>query len=465
MGDDLYLDISAHHGGYASDFLLAFVHPFADKYRPVLTPVLFILTHLFSGEYAFYRDVNLALLVVNVALVGYLAWLLSRRWAVSLGAMVVAVLSRFDWYYVLQVYGVMEGLALLFALLTVIAVQRAYKQQSFRALAWANVAFVLAEFTHERYIVLCAFLITAGLLIPLRGGRWVRILAVILPAALALLNYSIKVFILRINFFTGGGGRSASLSLPEIAGFMRDGLITVMGNNVGPPYLSALPAASQGPLGSMLAALVWLPVVALGLLVLARDIPAIRSEPRRLRKYALGLALFVPLLFSASTTFRQEYRWLYAPYLVTILGCCWALGHITRARILVPVAAVILFSGIGTVDLFYSQYVDNIYFFAAQERADAVHRQVIDGHRGDLSSATVFFVTPDSTFQWFDTADGGIFMVYAPGTVVDARFVADALQVCQAVSPKKLRLVYQVGQSSLKDITATTVARCRSLRQ
>jgi hypothetical protein len=348
----------------------------------------------------------------------------------------------------------------------VLAVHRAYTQESFRPLLWANLAFLLAEFTHERYIVLCAFLLAAGILIPLRGAeRRTRVLAIILPAALAFVNYAVKVFVLHINFFQGAGGQPASLSLPQIASFMRDGLMTVTGYNIGPPYLSGSPAGPLGSTGWLVAALVLLPVVALAMMVLAMDVPRLRSEPGRVRKYVLGLMLFMPLLFSASTTFRQEYRWLYAPYLVMILGCSWALGHLTRSRILIPLAAAMVFSGGAAVDLFYRQYVENIYFFAAQERADAVRRQVIDEHRGELSASTVFFVTGDSTFRTFDIADGEIFKVYAPGTVVDARFVVDERQVCQAVSPRKLRFVYQVGQSTLEDITATTVARCRSVRQ
>lgn len=422
----------------------------------MVTPSLYLVTHVFDGDYGGYRAVDLGLQTLNVAVLGYLVWRLTgASRVITVAAMTAAAASRFAAFALLQGYGVMESTALLFVLLTVIAVERAVARRQWRWLAIANLGFALAEFSHERFILLGPFLVMAALVAPIRPvRRAARAGWVALPLLVAFANYAVKEWALHIRFFTGGGGLSESFSLTQTIRFAGDGLASIAGYNVGPDYLSGRDAASAGATGLLVALAFAIPLGAALLLGFARDLGAGGGGERRLalRRALLAGSLIVPLLLSASITFRQEYRWLYAPFLVLIAGVSWALGRI-RPPALAWGAIALVFGGSLVVDGYYHRFIANTYFFASQSRADAVRSQVIDAHHPDLATTTFVFVSADPTFAQFDLGGGLIFAVYAPGADVDARFVADLPAVCR-IGPRRGRLVvYSVGQSEITELS------------
>ena len=463
MGDDLYLDYGAHTGGYASGFLVAFTQTIGGKFRPVVTPVFYLATHLFGGDYGGYRYFNLVLQILCVGLFGYLIWRLTLgRWLITVGAMMAATISRDNAFAVLQVVGLIESVALAFVLLTVIAAERAYRQQKFVWLVGANGAFLLAEFSHERFIVLCPFLILATLLAPIRfRSLAVRIGAAMVPLGVAFLNYAVKTWVIHVNFFVGAGGQVEHFSMSQFLQFMKDGLQSIIGYNTGPAYLSGQDAASLGATGLLVAACFVVPLAAVGLAAVGRDlIPTLRREPARARKYVIAVSLFLPVLASASISFRQEFRWLYVPFLVLIMGASWALAQLRPLKPFALAATVVLFGGCLTVDVYYHQYLSNTYFMSAEIIADAVHKDVIDDHRQTLSSTTVFFVTSDPAFSQYNLADGLMFAVYAPEANMDVRYVDNIAAVCRSTSTRARRLVYLVAFGGIVDVTADTLREC-----
>lgn len=462
MGDDLYLDYGAHHGGYASSLTSALTQGHADKYRPLLTVFLVAFTHLFNGDYLGYRNVDLILQLLNTWLLGYLVWRVTdRRWTIAVGAMAAVTVSRFNAFDVLQVYGFMEGLALTFMILMLICVEAAYRRSDASRLVLATVCFTAAEFTHERFILLLPFMLVAILLAPidLRSSR-LRLAWCTLPVAAALLNYGVKTWAVHTAFFTGGGGQPLQPSPSQVLTLLGDGIVTIGGYNVGPAYLSGQPGSEAGGAAILLALAFAAP---LGIVATAVVVQATRLAPLPalvwFRRGALGAALFGPLLLSASITFRQEYRWLYAPFVVLIVGAAWALGQLSRSRVLPLCLVVAVFGGSIAVDAFYRRSLSSVYFMAAQSRAEAVHADLIEGHRAQLSDVTVFFVSMDPTFQQFDLADGEMFAVYAPDANVDVRFLTDAPSVCRTAGVRPERLIYRVTGSDIIDVTQVT-GRC-----
>ena len=424
----------------------------------VVTPVFYLVTHLFEGDYGAYRYFDLGLQVLCVGLFGYLIWRLTDgRWLITVGAMLAATISRDDAFAVLQVVGLIESIALAFVLLTVIAVERAYQQQKFTWLAGANGAFFLAEFSHERFIVLCPFLMLATLLAPIRFRSIPLRIGPLVPLGVAFLNYAVKAWVLHVDFFIGAGGQVEHFTVSQFLRFMKDGLQSILGYNTGPAYLSGQDAASLGVVGVVVAACFVVPLAVVGLATVGRDlIPKLRSEPVRGRKYVLALSLFLPVLGSASISFRQEFRWLYAPFLILIMGASWALAQLRASTVRAVAATIVLFAGCLTVDVYYHQYLANTYFMSAEMVADAVHSDVIDAHRQMLSSTTVFFVTSDPTFSQYDLADGILFAVYARGARMDVRYVDTVEAVCKSRSARARTLVYLVEFDSIVDATAQT---------
>ena len=440
MGDDLDLLVQSRTpGGYASTFWGSFLQTGADKYRPVVTPLLSIAADVFDGDYGDWIAFNTLLLSMNAVLVGVLAWRLSRRSIAVAGLAMVAVLaSRFASYFVLQGFGLMESVALMCVLVTVLLVQLAWERQSAGLLAWANLPYLLGTFSHERYIVLAAFLVSAAILASWRITLAKRATLVALPIASALVNYGVKTYALEIEFFTGGGGEAATTDPFSIVRFMVAALLNTVGYNAGPSYLSGKNAVELGLTGVLVSAFLLVPLAALLLDHLVNRV----ERWSQMRPFLLGLSLYVPLLLSASLTFRQEYRWLYGPFVVLVLGVAWLAGQLP-ARAPLGLLPLVVLCGSLTVEAFYRPWLPTTYFFAGQATADSVKAVVIEPHRADLPGSAVVLVTHgDRAFQDWYMRGGAFFDVYAEGGHGPVVFVDELSALTAEAAPGLPRLVF-----------------------
>lgn len=412
MGDDLDLLVRARTpGGYASDFWRSFTQTGGEKFRPGVTPVLSLMTHGLGGDFTAWRVVTLVLFSLDGALVGVLAWRLSRSYVLAGLTVLAALFSRFASYFALQGYGVMESLAMLWVLVALLCVQTAWERRSPRLLTAASLGYLLALFTHERFIVLAPFLVTVALLAPWPLSRARRLGIAVLPLAVAALNYAVKTWVLHIDFFTSGGSANAT-SPGGIARFVVSAALNTVGYNEGPTYLSGNDAHSLGARGILIAFALFVPLVALAGVHARAHLW--HARPAAFVPLAIGTSLYLPLLLSASIQTRQEYRWLYAPFVVLVLGVAWVAGQLPRGSRLawLPLLALV---GSLTVDATYRHWLPNTYYFAGQETADSVRSVVIDAHRTELADSTVILIGNDEVFRTWYMGSGSFFDIYAPG--------------------------------------------------
>ena len=450
MGDDLDLLVQSRTpGGYASDFWASFLQTGSEKYRPVVTPLLAVAADVFDGDYGNWIAFNTLLLAVNGVLVGVLAWRLSRRSLAVAALAVVAVLaSRFASYFVLQGYGIMESVALMCVLGTVLLAHFAWERGSAGLLASASGGYLLATFAHERYIVVAAFLMTVAVLLPSRISIVRRAALIALPVAVALFNYGVKTYALGIEFFTGGGGQAATTDTFSIARFMLAGLLNTVGYNAGPSYLSGQNALELGMTGVLVSAFLLVPLT---VLVLDHLVTGVQRWSH-LRPVVLGLSLYVPLLLSASITFRQEYRWLYGPFVVLVLGVAWLAGRLP-ARAPLALLPLVVLGGSLTVDAFYRPALPTTYYFAGQATADSVQEVVIERHRAELASSAIVLVTHgDRTFQDWYLRGGAFFDVYAEGAHGPVIFVDELSALAADAAPGLPKLVFEFKGDRVEEL-------------
>lgn len=450
MGDDLDLLVQSRTpGGYASDFWASFVQTGAEKYRPVVTPLLAVVTDVLGGDYGRGVALTTLLLAANAVLVGVLAWRLSRRSLAVTALAVVAVLaSRFASYFVLQGYGIMESVALLCVLGTVLLSHLAWERRSVALLATANGTYLLAVFAHERYIVVAGFLITVAVLLPWRPTPVQRTALVALPVGVAALNYAVKTYALGVEFLIGGGGQAGTGDSFSIAQFMVAGLLNTVGYNAGPSYLSGQNALELGLEGVLVATLLLVPLVALVLDHLVTSV----QRWSQLRPVLVGLSLYLPLLLSASITFRQEYRWLYAPFVVLILGVAWLAGRLPERSPLVLLPLLVL-AGSLAVDAYYRPALPTTYFFDGQSTADSVKEVVIERHRAALPDSAIVLVTHgDRVFQDWYLRGGAFFDVYAPGQHGPVLFVDELDALPADAAPGLPKLVFDFKGDRVEEL-------------
>jgi hypothetical protein len=425
--DDLLLYITSNTpGGNASTLRGAFTDGSYDKWRPIPNAMAAVITDVFGSNYMSYKLFNLFALTVVCILVAVLALRLTGgRWLLAAGAALAVTVSRFNSYFVLQIPGLMESTALAFALLTAIAFQWAYASKRRSGVVIGNVCFLLATLSHERYLVLLPFVFLATAWAPV-GFRSLRERAswAAIPIGVAAFNYGFKAWVIGIDFSTGAGGQELEPDIGQVAEFMRSAFLNTIGYNTGPSYLSGRDAALIGSTAVWLSVALVVPVAIVIVWAIARE----RRSPSGwhidvFRPYVLALALFIPLLLSASITFRQEYRWLYAPFCFLVVGVAWAVSRLptpsARAFLGVAVLAASL-----SVDGYYRQYVDGTYFFVAQRTTDSVADRIIDQYRPVLGTDSFVLVTgSNDSFERGMLRYGEFFDVYAPGSDIDVRFV------------------------------------------
>jgi hypothetical protein len=459
MGDDIILlNATNTPGGYASGVWRSVTQTGDQKYRPILTVVLSVITDLFESDYEAYRLLNIALLTTASGLAAFLAYRLSRgNLGVAAFVGLAMVVSRFNLYNVLQALGVMENMALCFVLAMLICAQLAYARQRRVYLHAAYVAYALAIYTHERFLTLGAFAVLLALLAPGARSLRTRLVDAAIPVAIAASNYAVKVWVLDVHFLTGGGGQEIEPKSGEIVDFLVRAVLNVFGFNSGPDYLSGRNAHLLGTDAVLVCLAFAVPalavLVAAGLRVWHRE-----GFVRLVRVVLIGGSVVGPLLLSASITFRQEYRWLFPPYVALLLGLAWAIGVLGFPRRTSAAITALLLASTLAIGVYYRPYADNTYFFAGQETVDSIRDRIFDQHRDELPDSTVFLVTHgDPVLTAWYLGSGAFLRAYAADLPLDLRLVDDVSQAVAGPDTRPEVLVFDYRGDRVVEIQVPEV--------
>ena len=428
MGDDLGGIVSSQTGGWASLFAKAFTDAGANKYRPVFVSIFHLESILFGNNFNSYLYLNMFIELLSACLVSYICYRLSRKQPyVAFAGGVMFVISRFAYYNVLQAFGgPLEGMALLFFLLLVYTILNAYESKKPMSLAWPLLFYFLVIFTHERYVVVGGFLVAAILLAPINFKlRWSRFVLAAIPLMILLFSYYLKTSILHIRFFEGTGGQPITFDYSQIFYFMFTGFVNMLGFNVGPSYLSGLHIFETGITGFVLGGILSIFILVLIVFYINYQRRANKKIPLvAVRDIFLFLVLFVLLLASASITFRQEYRWLYAPYTVVIFGIAYLSARISPVKWLRYLLITCILLSAVMVDTYYRSYLDNISFIDSMKIADSAKCNIIDKYGSNLSQKSIFLVGANrSSIKSWVLKDNTFFRFYSGEPEINIYYV------------------------------------------
>jgi hypothetical protein len=167
IGDDLVW-LQAYNSGYVSQGFLRSILVMGNeggKFRPVSNALIVLSTNLCTNHYDCYVYINYAIVLLNAVLISIGAYLVSAKWWPSIALAALAlIVSRFSYYAVFQVMGLMENISMTFVLLFAISGIKFLSNHSLRWLAWEILFFILALCSHERFIVLIGPLVVSLLL-------------------------------------------------------------------------------------------------------------------------------------------------------------------------------------------------------------------------------------------------------------------------------------------------------------
>lgn len=414
IGDDLGFVWRDQHFGPAQ------MMP-STKFRPVLVAIMAVTVPLFGSSYAGYVGFNIVCEIAIAFLVFFIALRFSKgNEFIAACAAITFGLSRFSYFAVLQVGGIMESLALGLTLLIVFDVVVSYQDDDWRRLYRALLWFGLVIFVDERYVVLLPFvcIVPLGHAVFRRDVRWVSLFLGIAIAILAT-NFAIKSLLLHIHFLEGSG-RELGFDPSLILSYFWFGVLNVIGFNIGPAYLSSRDISETGGVGYVLGFLVAVPI---SFVVIAYVIAIRRGAVPKARIYVVQfLVLCGSLLLSASVSFRQEFRFLYTPYVLLVVAMTAVAGiYARRAQIVNLVAAVFLLATLSSA-VYYRQFIGNVYYEYSQNIANDVRMGLV-GHPKDL---VVIVTHGEPSVQHFIFQDHTYFDVY--GIAAQIAFVDQLMQ-------------------------------------
>ncbi len=389
MGDDLYSwSLVAARPSLGDIFL----HDVSDKYRPIPYLVQSLLFRAFSGDYRSWVAFNTALNCVIVAAL----FLLIRK--LTKGDNIIALLggllyitSRFSYYNILQLNGVMEALCLLFLVLIMYVTVKFYEDSR----PWAGFAlaglFLLITLTHDRYLALLPFL----LLVPLFHeslSRRAKVGVMALMCAPLVLNIILKQFILGATLFVGTAGQPLAFSPLRVARFVAAGLANMAWVNDGPGYLSGITFRGMDATWQALVVIISVALLAIVIWMAVRMIrtrdPVVRR--REVRGFVLWSVLFLSLLLAGSITIRQEYRWLYAPFVVMVAYFCYQYARLPlRAVLRYGVLAIICVLAV-TADGYYKAHEDGVFFMYSEAIADSAYDATMGRYGQGMRDRTMY---------------------------------------------------------------------------
>jgi len=459
MGDDLGLIDNAKHGGYASSLVHALTDAPTNKYRPVHAAFVYLESLTFGTDFRSYMYLNIFLEFLNACLVSFICYRLSRKQLfVAFSCGVIFIISRFSYYNVLQVTGgALEGLALFFFLLLLSMTLYAYETKKLIFLTWALLFYILVIFTDERYAVVGGFLVIATLLAPIDfKPRWHKFVLATVPIVVLIFNYFVKTVIFQVNFFTGTGGQAIAFDYHQFFSFMFKGFSNMLGFNNGPNYLSGLNISRAGITGFAVGTIF---LTSLATLILVYIYHRFRSTLKiylsDYRNAFLFLALFVPLLASASITFRQEFRWLYAPYIVVIFCVSYLIGRISPTKWLRFLLIIFILASALSVDVFYRGYLNNVFFIDGLRVADSAKENIIDKYGSNLSQKELFFIGANSSTKSWYFMDDTFFRFYTGDREIHMHYVdtIEEIKNSQVDINNILVFSFNPNKSEITDIT------------
>ncbi|MES2626570.1 MAG: hypothetical protein V4628_14895 [Pseudomonadota bacterium] len=422
FGDDLVNLLSYKEGYFPGTTSAAWTVAFMEKYRPIFVSLSSAMFGAFDDTMWAYLAVNVLVQGLNTAIAFAIAHKLSHgNMLVSLAVAVAVATSRFALYQVTQVTGFLEAIALTFFLFMTYCMVHASNANQQAAWRWSWLALLMAFLvinTHERYIGVAAWLCLALLVLPGTRALPLHRLLTLLGACvgIVLLNVFFKVLVLDMPFFVGTGGTHMDLDLLRVLDLVRQAVLSIFGFNEGPEYLIGTRAITLGwsPPVMLLAAaftLAWVIAIVAGVRTALRE-PLTASDSRwQLFCWPLLLLILGGLMLGPpALTIRMEQRWVFAPFIVTLLIFAWAVG-VQRQRTIVPVGILAAVIGFGTVisDTLIAAHFEQIFFVTSGRLASITKRDIVD--TDPLQSTPLAFLTNGDHCSW-GLFNGEFFRLY-----------------------------------------------------
>lgn len=436
------------------------------KYRPVNDICHFILFKLFSSNYSLFFYFNILFnFIISFALYTLIRKIAYGNSLIAFSISLPYITSRFSYFSILQVYGIMESFALLLLILMVFSAIGLIRTGEDRYVILMSVFNLLIVFTHERYLVLLPFLALVVMFFHASRSLTKKGLLLLITFLPFFLNLFLKKIVFKVPFAQRTGTVSLDLGVVSIAKNIGFGLLKVVGVNNGPEYLNLISFSDEGTFikitSVLMAGLIFLIFLFWSLCFTKLPAPGKNKE---LKLFFLWLVLFFSLLFSASIVSGQEQRWLYPAFVVLLIYLSHLFTSISFSRFKIAKHLLfgILFFLMIHNDFYYRNYLSNLYFVQTNTIADSFYDETVKKYGTKIADYSIYI----EKFRDYEYILQGslFFKPYIKDKEPKITYVDDAKGIDSHIKNKERTLIYMLDWPrkkiiNLKDVNPLVLKR------
>lgn len=459
----LYMDDLYMWSCYGEQSFREYVFPLGStRFRPVYWFVAWLQLGIIRNHIEWIVPMNIIFATIIATYIYMFVKKLANSRVVAFIFGALFILSRFSYYDISQLLGLMEAMALLFVFFILRDLYYFIRLGKMKSYYTALVYYILVCFTHERFMVLLPIFIFV--LIVRKNKSILAYLGAILSFAFVQVIRALTIGTV-LPAGTGGTNVADTLTLKSLIKSSISEILYILGINAGPEHLNGV-TWEQTPHGFKLIILAGIIVLAIYVLIFL-CITFIRTKKEK----SLGTDILYSIFFlcfigasivSSAVTIRVEMRWIYAPYMFSLLYLAYMHGRIREYikennNILrfVPITILIIWAVLNLPFEFYnrSKY-DKIYLFPNQNRYNSL-ADVTYGKYGEAIFGKNIYIV-GNRFEMSDFTADTFFKVYSyKKNVEEAKIIhVDSIKDLPTLKDTDIALQEDFTHDKFIDITS-----------
>jgi len=393
------------------------------KFRPVYWIVAWIYQGILNNNLILIVPINILIGAGIAIAVYFFAKRLAKSKEIAFVLAAMFAVSRFSYYNIGQFLGVMEAMALIFALAMLYFLYGYINGKNDMNFYYACIVYFINCFTHERFMVLFPMLLFAVIV---KEGR--RILNAAISIATFILIIYIRFMALKsfVPEGTGGSKVSETFKISDLIFSLKTEILYILGINTGQEYLCGIRFLDANIIARVI---IVISIIALiGFLAKFTYSLIMNSEKLNLiwiKNTLLFLGFIIGSIVCSAVTIRVEMRWIYAPYLFVLLLIAYIYGIDNKltvkrfknkkigtslSRIFHVSIPSVLFLATWAfcmiaADIYYRGYYGKIHIFFGQHRANSLANETYYKYNKDLSGKKIYIIKNYFKLSKFDALE------------------------------------------------------------
>lgn len=384
-------------------------------YRPVAYFSIYIIFELISKNISRILFINVFInSIIGTFIFNFTDKLTNNKFLSILSGFLYTY-SHFSYYQIGQAIGIMESEGTLFSLLLLYYLINNIKENKIYIDKKIYILFLLAAFTHERYIGM-GIVIFIAILLKNNMSKSNKLKYILIDVFMMFLISIIRYLMTGIAIPNGTGGVpiGETFKIHEAIMFAFMQVLYIFGFNFGPEHLCGVNYINTP---NEIRSLIYIGTIFVLIILILYIIIKLKKEINERRKTVYVDILFIAFIFmciiSSSVTFRLEMRWIYVSFAASLLYLSYMVSYIIETfnkdkSYNIIKSTLILFMLIITVfrtniENFYISHYDKIYIFHYLKITNALADKTIYKYGYDyIKNKEIYLLTNNFLLEKFE---------------------------------------------------------------